>query len=59
MFCDAKHILCKDGKLLVIGNRHLDYDGKLCRLFGEENVTTVASNSKFVILEAVKAEKSK
>lgn len=59
MFCDAKHILCKEGKLLVIGNRHLDYDDKLCRLFGEENVTTVASNSKFVILEAVKAEKSK
>lgn len=59
MFCDAKHILCKEGKLLVIGNRHLDYDDKLCRLFGEENVTTIASNSKFVILEAVKAEKSK
>lgn len=59
MFCDAKHILCKEGKLLVIGNRHLDYDDKLCRLFGEENVTTIASNSQFVILEAVKAEKSK
>ncbi|MCL4154371.1 UNVERIFIED_CONTAM: hypothetical protein GTU68_061916 [Idotea baltica] len=59
MFCDAKHILCKEGKLLVIGNRHLDYDAKLGRLFGEENVTTIASNSKFVILEAVKAEKSK
>ena len=59
MFCDTKHILCKEGKLLVIGNRHLDYDAKLGRLFGEENVTTIASNSKFVILEAVKAEKSK
>jgi len=59
MFCDAKHILCKEGKLLVIGNRHLGYDDKLCRLFGEENVTTIASNSKFIILEARKAEKSK
>ncbi len=59
MFCDAKHILCKEGKLLVIGNRHLDYDEKLSRLFGADNVTTIATNSKFVILEAIKAEKSK
>ena len=59
MFCDAKHILCKGGKLLVIGNRHLNYDIKLNRLFGETNVTITASNSKFIILEAVKAEKTK
>ncbi|MCV6004227.1 class I SAM-dependent methyltransferase, partial [Escherichia coli] len=28
MFCDAKQILNQNGKLLVIGNRHLGYDAK-------------------------------
>ncbi|MGR5449413.1 methyltransferase [Vibrio sp. PNB22_3_1] len=54
MFCDAKRILNKGGKLLVIGNRHLGYDAKLKRLFGDSNVKLVASNNKFVILQATK-----
>ncbi|EKO3847744.1 methyltransferase [Vibrio harveyi] len=54
MFCDAKQILNQDGKLLVIGNRHLGYDAKLKRLFGDKNVKLVASNNKFVILQATK-----
>ena len=54
MFCDAKHVLNNGGQLLVIGNRHLGYDGKLTRLFGKTNVKTVAANKKFVILQATK-----
>lgn len=54
MFCDAKHVLDKGGKLFVIGNRHLGYHNKLSKLFTQAQVTTVASNNKFVILEATK-----
>lgn len=54
MFCDAKHVLRSKGQLMVIGNRHLGYDAKLTRLFGRSQVKTVASNSKFVILQAIK-----
>lgn len=54
MFCDSKQVLKKGGKLLVIGNRHLGYDIKLARLFGHTQVKTVASNNKFVILQATK-----
>ena len=54
MFCDAKQILSAGGQLLVIGNRHLGYDGKLSRLFGKSNVKVVAANKKFVILQATK-----
>ncbi|WP_341663096.1 methyltransferase [Vibrio sp.] len=54
MFCDAKHILCNAGKLLVIGNRHLGYDVKLSKLFGKSKVKLIASNKKFVILQATK-----
>ncbi|OXX74725.1 methyltransferase [Vibrio sp. V03_P4A6T147] len=54
MFCDAKHVLKKGGRLLVIGNRHLGYDVKLARLFGQGQVKTVATNHKFVILQATK-----
>ncbi|AXY00490.1 methyltransferase domain-containing protein [Vibrio alfacsensis] len=54
MFCDAKQTLNRQGKLLVIGNRHLGYDAKLKRLFGDKNVKLIASNNKFVILQAVK-----
>jgi len=54
MFCDAKQILSVGGQLIVIGNRHLGYDGKLSRLFGKSNVKVVASNKKFVILQATK-----
>lgn len=54
MFCDAKDALNHNGKLLVVGNRHLEYPRKLARLFGSEQVTIVAENNKFVIIEAVK-----
>lgn len=54
MFCDAKHVLNTGGQLIVIGNRHLGYDVKLKRLFGQSNVDVVASNNKFVILQATK-----
>ncbi|MDG3087369.1 methyltransferase [Vibrio hannami] len=54
MFCDAKHVLNTAGKLLVIGNRHLGYDVKLKRLFGKSQVKVIASNQKFVILQATK-----
>lgn len=54
MFCDAKHVLHKTGKLMVIGNRHLRYDVKLAKLFGKSRIKTVAGNKKFVILEATK-----
>ncbi|QUN07646.1 methyltransferase [Shewanella yunxiaonensis] len=52
MFVDAKQRLRAGGLLQVVGNRHLGYHVKLKRLFG--NSTTVASNQKFVILQAVK-----
>jgi 16S rRNA (guanine1207-N2)-methyltransferase len=39
---------------MVIGNRHLGYDKKLGRLFGKHNVKLVASNAKFVVLQATK-----
>ncbi|MBD1555706.1 methyltransferase [Vibrio sp. S9_S30] len=54
MFCDAKHVLSSGGDLFVIGNRHLGYDIKLERLFGKSQVKLVASNRKFVILQATK-----
>lgn len=54
MFCDAKHVLSTGGQLLVIGNRHLGYDIKLKRLFGQSNVSVVSVNKKFVILQATK-----
>ncbi|WP_165312131.1 methyltransferase [Vibrio ziniensis] len=55
MFCDSKQVLKKGGKLLVIGNRHLGYDIKLARLFSHAQVKTVASDKKFVILQATKS----
>ncbi|PMH41147.1 50S rRNA methyltransferase [Vibrio sp. 10N.286.49.B3] len=54
MFCDAKHALSNGGKLIVIGNRHLGYDIKLARLFGEANVETLELNQKFEILQATR-----
>ncbi|KWU00442.1 MAG: methyltransferase [Vibrio toranzoniae] len=54
MFCDAKHVLSNGGKLIVIGNRHLGYDVKLARLFGEANVETLELNQKFEILQATR-----
>lgn len=52
MFTDAHRMLPQGGELWIVGNRHLDYHNKLKRLFG--NAQVVASNSKFVILKAIK-----
>jgi len=52
MFNDAKSALKPGGKLLVVGNRHLGYHIKLNKVFG--NCRLLASNPKFVILEAVR-----
>ncbi|MBY5921437.1 methyltransferase [Ferrimonas balearica] len=52
MFRDAKRVLKKGGRLRIVGNRHLGYHIKLTRLFG--GCTTIASNAKFVVLEAQK-----
>ncbi len=53
MFKDAKSVLQHGGKLIVVGNRHLDYPNKLKKLFG--NVTKVATNQKFSILSVTKS----
>ena len=52
MFHDAYRTLKHGGTLRIVGNRHLAYHIKLQRIF--DNCTTVASNSKFVILDAIK-----
>ncbi|MCM2680556.1 methyltransferase [Echinimonas agarilytica] len=57
MFNQAKNALRTGGKLRVVANRHLGYHVKMKRIFGD--VEILASNSKFVILESRKADKSK
>lgn len=52
LFRDAKRALKTGGELWVIGNRHLGYDERLSRLFG--NAFLIAQNSKFVVLRALK-----
>lgn len=52
MFVEARQRLAKNGILHVVGNRHLAYHVKLKRIF--KNCTTIASNGKFVILQAQK-----
>ena len=51
MFKQSNKALKQGGKLWIVGNRHLSYHVKLKRLFG--NCRTIASNKKFVILEAI------
>ena len=53
MFQQSHGVLRMGGELRIIGNRHLGYHAKLKRLFGR--CTTVASNSKFVVLSARKS----
>ncbi|MCP4291551.1 MAG: methyltransferase [bacterium] len=50
MFHQSRRILKPGGRLLIVGNQHLGYHIKLERLFG--NCTVVASNKKFVVLQA-------
>ncbi len=50
MFVDARRVLRPGGQLWVVGNRHLGHHVKINQLFG--NVRTVASNNKFVVLQA-------
>ena len=52
MFNHARRCLKANGELYIVGNRHLDYFHKLKKIFG--NCETVATNSKFVVLKAVK-----
>ena len=52
MFTASLRCLKVHGQLVIVGNRHLNYHGKLKKLFG--NCETIASNSKFVILRAIK-----
>ncbi|MBU4682085.1 23S rRNA (guanine(1835)-N(2))-methyltransferase RlmG [Cedecea davisae] len=52
MFHHARRCLKINGELYIVANRHLDYFRKLKKIFG--NCTTVATNSKFVVLKAVK-----
>lgn len=52
MFTDAKRVLRRGGEVRVVGNRHLNYDAKLRRVFGNSEV--VAANSKFVVIRSVR-----
>ncbi|AGH81425.1 rRNA (guanine-N(2)-)-methyltransferase [Psychromonas sp. CNPT3] len=53
MFNDAHFCLQEGGELIIVGNRHLDYQDKLTRIFGDCEL--LAENKKFVILRAIKA----
>ena len=52
MFRDSHHSLKKGGKIRVIGNSHLGYQLVLKKVFG--NSTIIATNQKFMIVDAVK-----
>ncbi len=52
MFFEAKRVLKPSGQLIIIGNRQLDYDVKLERLFG--NVDVIAENNKFMVYQSGK-----
>lgn len=52
MFKQGRRFLAEQGRLVVVGNRHLNYHHKLKRLFG--NVEVLGSNSKFVLLSATR-----
>jgi 16S rRNA G1207 methylase RsmC len=52
MFAEAARVLRPGGRLLVVGNRHLNYHQRLPRHF--ERTRVVRSNPRFVVLEAVR-----
>ncbi len=52
MFHHARRCLKINGMLYIVANRHLDYFHKLKKIF--DNCETIATNSKFVVLKAVK-----
>lgn len=52
MFQQAHDVLRKGGELRIIGNRHLNYQHNLKKLFGQYD--RVASNAKFVIYRSIK-----
>jgi len=52
MFLQAKYTLRNGGELRIIGNRHLDYQDKLQRLFG--NCKVLGNNKKFTVLSVIK-----
>jgi len=52
MFVGAARVLRPGGRLLVVGNRHLEYHRRLPRYFAR--VATVRSNPSFVVLEATR-----
>ncbi|MEL0629917.1 methyltransferase [Psychromonas aquatilis] len=54
MFNDAHFCLAVHGELVIVGNRHLDYQDKLNRIFG--NCELITENKKFVILRAIKTD---
>ena len=53
MFTESRDVLRRGGDLWVVGNRHLAYQAKLKRLFG--NCDLVASNARFAVLRALRA----
>lgn len=52
MFHHSRRYLKINGELYIVANRHLDYFHKLKKIFG--NCVTIETNTKFVILKAVK-----
>jgi 23S rRNA (guanine1835-N2)-methyltransferase len=53
MFVEAREVLPPDGRLLVVGNRHLAHHAKLKRLFGSAQVEVVASDPAYVVVSAL------
>lgn len=52
MFRQSHAALKNHGTIIVVGNRHLDYHGKLKRVFS--NTKLLKSNRKFVVLQSLK-----
>ncbi len=51
LFLQSRRVLRKGGELWVIGNRHLNYQSQLERLFGNHQI--IAANAKFIIIKAI------